>query len=230
MRVRYNVVDACPERLVRSAHRCDRSNRLGIGQRGLATSDRPITGYTSRWWSVGGGRTVDCRGRRDRAGPGGNARCSALRRPSCSAGPRQRDAAHARCVATSPVDCRQRVDRPSGMQIGTRERPGWIDILAFNPETRVLLVIEVKTDLVEHRWPRRQLGWYHRKAEEWCRDLGWDPSGIMAHGSRPGNGHERRRIRGNAVGLRPISSAPLAGCDVVIGGAQTPRCKVGRWR
>ena len=85
--------------------------------------------------------------------------------PVLMGGARQRDAAHARCVAyvarrLAAAGWIVRREVP----IGTRDRPGWIDILAFNQETRILLVIEVKTDLVDIGGLERQLGWYHREA------------------------------------------------------------------
>jgi hypothetical protein len=52
---------------------------------------------------------------------------------------------------------------------------GWIDLLAFDPKTGILLVIEVKTRLDDLGSIERQLGWYERSAFEVAQRLGWHP-------------------------------------------------------
>jgi len=99
--------------------------------------------------------------------------------PVLVAGPRQRDAAHARCVAYVA----RRLARDGWIvqrevPVGTPGRPGWIDVLAFNPETRVLLVIEVKTELVDFGGLERQLGWYVREARRAARRYAWVPISV----------------------------------------------------
>ena len=142
--------------------------------------------------------------------------------------------------------CVRRTSTPAGwivrreVAIGTWERPGWVDILAFNPQTRLLLVIEVKTDLVDIGGLERQLGWYHREARSKCRDLGWEPLGVMATALVLATAANDDRIRANAVSLRQVF--PLRWRDLmsVIGGAQPngagwglamidPRSRVRDW-
>jgi transcriptional regulator with XRE-family HTH domain len=52
---------------------------------------------------------------------------------------------------------------------------GWIDLLAFDPRTGVLLVIEVKTSLDDIGRLERQLGWYERLARTTEPARGWRP-------------------------------------------------------
>ena len=161
--------------------------------------------------------------------------------PVLFGGARQRDAAHSRCVAyvgRRLAAAGWIVRREVG--IGTRERPGWIDVLAFNPETRVLLVIEVKTELVDFGGLERQLDWYQRQARNKCRDLGWEPSRITASALVLATAANDERIRMNSVGLRQVF--PLRWRDLmsVIRGAQPtsadwglamidPRSRVREW-
>jgi len=50
---------------------------------------------------------------------------------------------------------------------------GWIDVLAFQPATGILLVIEVKTEIHDLGRIERTLGWYGREAWPAARRLGW---------------------------------------------------------
>jgi hypothetical protein len=59
---------------------------------------------------------------------------------------RQRDAAHARCVSF----VRERLRREGWLtatevEIGRGRARRWIDLLAYHPTQRVLLVVEIKT-------------------------------------------------------------------------------------
>lgn len=51
----------------------------------------------------------------------------------------------------------------------------WVDLLAFDPRTGVLLIIEVKTRLDDLGGMERQLGWYERHARQAAERLGWRP-------------------------------------------------------
>lgn len=213
---------------------------LGMGQRALARRMGRSQGYVSlvERGSVPGLSIAEADGI---ARALGATLVFGVEAPVLLGGSRQRDAAHARCVAYVSrrlVASGWHVRRE--IAIGTRERPGWIDILAFNPETRVLLVIEVKTDLVDIGGLERQLGWYHREARSRCRDLGWDPFGIVATALILATASNDDRIRANAVGLRQIF--PLRWRDLmsVIGCAQPsgagwamamidPRSRVRDW-
>jgi transcriptional regulator with XRE-family HTH domain len=87
---------------------------------------------------------------------------------------RQRDPAHARC--STHVASRL---RRAGWQVATevevggdRSR-GWIDVLAWHPETEFLLVIEIKTEIHDLGGIERALGWYEREAGLVAQRLRW---------------------------------------------------------
>jgi transcriptional regulator with XRE-family HTH domain len=93
--------------------------------------------------------------------------------------PRQRDAAHARCVAYAArrlVGHGWLVRRE--VEIKGRGSHGWIDILIFEPETRTLLVIEVKTEIHDVGQIERTLHWYGREARSVGVGLGWRPATV----------------------------------------------------
>jgi hypothetical protein len=56
---------------------------------------------------------------------------------------------------------------------------GWIDILAFLPSAGTLLVIELKSELVDVGALQRQVGWYEREAREAARRLGWTVRAVV---------------------------------------------------
>lgn len=103
----------------------------------------------------------------------------ALRRPTIIGGPRVRDAVHARCSAYAG----RRIishgwELAREIEIIHGRSHGWIDLLAFDPRTGTVLVIEIKTRLDDLGAVERQLGWYERAAWDRARDLGWAPRGV----------------------------------------------------
>ena len=93
---------------------------------------------------------------------------------------RQRDPAHARCTA----HVARRLEG-AGWQVrtevevgGDRSR-GWIDLLAYHPRTRLLLVIEIKTEIRDLGAIERSLGWYERESWAAARRLGWWPQTLV---------------------------------------------------
>ncbi len=92
---------------------------------------------------------------------------------------RQADPAHARMsghVARRLEGLGWRV--ASEVEVGGDRSRGWIDLLAFHPETRLLLVIELKTELHDLGAIDRSLGWYQRSAWAASRRLGWRPASV----------------------------------------------------
>lgn len=92
-----------------------------------------------------------------------------------------RDAAHARCVGA----VRRRLERggwlvATEVEIAEGRSHGWIDLLALHPGTRVLLVIEVKTQLRDIGGLERQIGWYERAAWAAAHRHGWRPGAVRA--------------------------------------------------
>ena len=123
--------------------------------------------------------------------------------PVLVAGSRQRDAAHARCVAYVA----RRLVRDGWVvqrevQVGSHDRPGWIDVLAFNPRSRVLLIIEVKTELVDLGGLERQLGWYEREARRAAMAFGWQAAAVMSAALLLSTKATDDRLRENTAGIR----------------------------
>ena len=88
----------------------------------------------------------------------------------------QRDPVHARCSAyvQRRLESRGWLVRREIEVVHGRSH-GWIDLLAFDPRTRTLLVIEIKTQLDDLGRIERTLAWYERDAWAAARRLGWRP-------------------------------------------------------
>jgi transcriptional regulator with XRE-family HTH domain len=89
---------------------------------------------------------------------------------------RQREPVHAR----SSTHVASRLRRAgwhvaTEVEVGGDRSRGWIDVLAFHPVTRWLLVIEIKTEIHDLGQIERSLGWYEREAWLAARRLGWHP-------------------------------------------------------
>lgn len=100
-------------------------------------------------------------------------------RPPVVAFPRPGDQVHAWC--SGHVDRRFR-----GCEWETRREEevvharahGWIDLLAFDPRTRTLVIVEIKTRIDDLGAIERQLGWYERDAALIAQRHGWRPRRI----------------------------------------------------
>lgn len=91
----------------------------------------------------------------------------------------QRDAVHARCVGYVA----RRLERDGWqvaveVEVGSGRYRGWIDILAYHPAHRALLVIEVKTVIDDAGRLLRTLGWYTRCSRDAAIGRGWRPTQI----------------------------------------------------
>jgi transcriptional regulator with XRE-family HTH domain len=90
--------------------------------------------------------------------------------------PPRGDVVHARCSAYV-----ERRLRSAGWLVAREvevvhgRSHGWIDLLAFDPRTGTLLVIEITTELLDVGAVERQLGWYEREAMRLAATLGWAP-------------------------------------------------------
>ncbi|MEX1172245.1 MAG: helix-turn-helix domain-containing protein [Chloroflexota bacterium] len=87
---------------------------------------------------------------------------------------RQRDLVHARCsgyvgrrYGSSGWETRRELEVASGRW------HGWVDLLAFDPRTRTLVIVEVKTRIDDLGAIERQIAWYEREAPGLARNLGW---------------------------------------------------------
>jgi transcriptional regulator with XRE-family HTH domain len=92
----------------------------------------------------------------------------------------QRDPAHARCAAYAAA----RLQRDGWLtalevEIGSDRSRGWIDVLAYHPDRRLMLVIEIKTEIRDLGAIERALGWYEREAWTAGRRIGWRPNTII---------------------------------------------------
>lgn len=112
----------------------------------------------------------------------------------------QKDPAHAACVAAT----RRILERTgwltaSEVEITTGRAHGFIDLIAFDPFTGRILVIEVKTEIRDVGGLERQVGWYLRAAPAAARRLGW----------------QGRSVSGIVVGLATtaVDAAVLANRD-----------------
>jgi transcriptional regulator with XRE-family HTH domain len=93
---------------------------------------------------------------------------------------RQRDAVHARC--SGYVDRRLRgagLQTAREVEIIRGRAHGWIDILAFDPKSRTLFIIEIKTRLDDLGAVERQIAWYERSAGQAASRLGWRPLRVV---------------------------------------------------
>jgi transcriptional regulator with XRE-family HTH domain len=101
--------------------------------------------------------------------------------PVTIAGGRQRDLVHSRCSAH--VDGRLRRAgwlTAREVEVVHGRSHGWIDLLAFDPTTGIILVIEVKTRIDDLGAIERQIGWYERSAFEVAQGLGWRPRRVVS--------------------------------------------------
>jgi transcriptional regulator with XRE-family HTH domain len=88
----------------------------------------------------------------------------------------QRDPAHARCSSYVAQRLRREGWQTAGeVEVGGDRSRGWIDLLAYDPRSRMLLVIEIKTEIADIGAIERTLGWYEREAWAAARRLGWRP-------------------------------------------------------
>ncbi len=61
------------------------------------------------------------------------------------------------------------------VEIGSGRSLGWIDILAYHPDTGIMLVIELKTEIHDMGMIERSFSWYGREAWQAARRQGWRP-------------------------------------------------------
>jgi transcriptional regulator with XRE-family HTH domain len=101
--------------------------------------------------------------------------------PVFPTGEHVRDSVHARCSAY--VDRRVRGlgwATAREVEIVHGRSHGWIDLLAFDPRTRTLFIVEIKTRIDDLGALERQVGWYERMAWQAAQRLGWRPARVMS--------------------------------------------------
>jgi transcriptional regulator with XRE-family HTH domain len=144
---------------------------LGLSQRDLALAVGLSNGYLAAVEAGLANPTLDVV---ERIGDALGLELRIVGSPPVLIGPSQREIVHARC--SGYVDRRLR----SGGWLTRREvevvhgrSHGWIDLLAFDPRTRRLVVVEIKTRLDDMGAIERQVGWYRRMAPMIARREGW---------------------------------------------------------
>jgi transcriptional regulator with XRE-family HTH domain len=104
-----------------------------------------------------------------------------IRQPVFPGGPHVRDAVHARCSAHADRHLRKLGwTTAREVEIVHGRSHGWIDLLAFDPRTHTLLIIEIKTRIDDLGGLERQLGWYERMAWQAAQRLGWRPTRVVS--------------------------------------------------
>jgi transcriptional regulator with XRE-family HTH domain len=89
---------------------------------------------------------------------------------------RQREPAHSRMSAHVVRHLRRQGWQVTvEVEVGSDRSRGWIDILAYHTETRILLVIELKTEIVDMGGIQRSFSWYGREAWQAAKRSGWRP-------------------------------------------------------
>ncbi len=79
---------------------------------------------------------------------------------------------------------------------------GVVDILAWHPSTRTLLVVELKTEIVDVQRLIGTVDRYRRLAPEIVKDLGWIPDTVGAWVAVADGATNRRRLAEHATVLR----------------------------
>lgn len=93
--------------------------------------------------------------------------------------PKPADQVHAWC--SGHIDRRFRAagwETRREQEIVLARAHGWIDLLAFDPRTRTLVIVEIKTRIDDLGAIERQLGWYERDAPLIAQRHGWRPRRI----------------------------------------------------
>lgn len=97
-----------------------------------------------------------------------------LDHPLVARSDRQRDAAHARCLAyVAGRIARMGWEVRREVEIHHGRSHGWIDVFGFHAATRSAVVVEVKSAVPDLGATQRTLGWYTRMAWAAGRSFGW---------------------------------------------------------
>jgi transcriptional regulator with XRE-family HTH domain len=136
---------------------------------------------------------------------------------------RQREPAHARCSAHVASRLRRAGwEVATEVEVGGDRSRGWIDVLAYHPETRILLVIEIKTEIRDLGAIERALSWYEREALIVAPRLGWHPRGRIGCLLLLATDANEARAAANREPLRvgfPVRAKELASAVDRTGGA-----------
>ncbi len=136
---------------------------------------------------------------------------ASARPPLVAGGPTERDVIHARLL--SYVEHRFRAagfETAREVPIGAHRVRGWIDLLAWRPRDRIVLVIEVKGDMHDVGALERQVAWYEREALSATHLLGWRPACLAVAGLLLASRYNDAIVRAHADVLRRRFATPPA--------------------
>lgn len=142
------------------------------------------------------------------------------RPPLAAGGPAERDAVHARILGY--VERRLRAlgfEASRELPIGADRVRGWLDLLAWRPHDRVVVVVEINGDIHDVGAFERQVSWYQREAWAAARTLGWRPARVVVVGLVLASRHNEAVVRTHAEVLRRRFATPPAGLASVLVGA-----------
>lgn len=146
-----------------------------------------------------------------------------LARPPLVVARPQHDLVHARCsgyldrrLRRAGWEVRREVEVVHGRS------HGWIDLLAFDRRTGMLLIIEVKTRLDDLGAIERQLGWYQRSAMGLAQEMGWRPDRVAGWLIALASDEVESSIRTNRDALRAAFPMRADQMTTIIGGQILP--------
>ena len=142
-------------------------------------------------------------------------------------GPIVRDALHARCSAF--VQRRLEADGwlvLREVEIADGRLRGWIDLLAFDPRTGTLLVIEVKTSIDDVGRLERQVGWYQRLART-VTPSEWGPTRVMSWVLVLASAESDQAITGNREVFERAFPVRAPAMRELLAGSQSARAERG---
>lgn len=136
-----------------------------------------------------------------------------LRPPLLVTDGRQRDAAHARCLA----HVRGRLERSGWVvqrevEVVDGRTRGWIDLVAFHAITRSLLIQEIKTEIADFGAAERQLGFHERVGMNAAARFGWrarSTIGCLLVLATEANDLRLRENRDSLAGSFPLRASDL---------------------
>ena len=131
------------------------------------------------------------------------------RPPLIAGGPAVRDAVHARILGYVERRLRRAgLETAREVPIGGGRVQGWIDLLAWRPADGLVVVAEIKGDVVDIGALERQVAWYEREAWAAARALGWRPARLIVAGLLLSTRHNAEIVRLEAESLRRRFPAP----------------------
>jgi transcriptional regulator with XRE-family HTH domain len=145
------------------------------------------------------------------------------RPPLVDGGPSVRDAVHARILGYIERHLRRSgLDTAREVPIGGGRVRGWIDLLASRPADRVVVVAEIKADVVDIGALERQVAWYEREAWAAARALGWRPARLVVAALPLSTQRNAEIVRLEAEPLRRRFPAPPTDLRSELEGSRGP--------